>query len=85
MQRAAPVHHIQDAAQLCHGGASALSPIGVFAPGRTTYTAQIQHHIPAARDVSAIGHWGTGDIEVPITQLTELQALETYLRLAYEA
>lgn len=50
-----------------------------------TYTAQIQHHIPATRDVSAIGHWGTGDIEVPITQQAELQALEPYLRMAYEA
>ncbi|WP_312565593.1 DUF5655 domain-containing protein [Comamonas sp.] len=49
------------------------------------YTAQIQHHIAATRDVSAIGHWGTGDIEVSITQLAELQALEPYLRMAYEA
>ncbi|WP_313603406.1 hypothetical protein [Comamonas jiangduensis] len=49
------------------------------------YTAQIQHHIAGTRDVSAIGHWGTGDIEVSITQLAELQALEPYLRMAYEA
>jgi len=49
------------------------------------YVPQIQQHIPATRDVSAIGHWGTGDIEVPITDLAELQALEAYLRLAYEA
>lgn len=49
------------------------------------YVPQIKQHIPATRDVSAIGHWGTGDIEVPITHLAELQALEAYLRLAYEA
>lgn len=48
------------------------------------YVPQIQQHVPAARDVSAIGHWGTGDIEVPITHLAELQALDAYLRLAYE-
>lgn len=49
------------------------------------YVPQIQQRIPATRDVSAIGHWGTGDIEVSITQQAELQALEAYLRLAYEA
>ncbi|MBP9941623.1 MAG: hypothetical protein KBF33_09580 [Comamonas sp.] len=49
------------------------------------YVPQIQPHIPATRDVSAIVHWGTGDIEVPITQLAELQTLEPYLRMAYEA
>lgn len=31
------------------------------------YVPQIQPHIPATRDVSAIVHWGTGDIEVQIT------------------
>nr|WP_314705707.1 hypothetical protein [uncultured Comamonas sp.] len=42
----------------------------------SVYVPQIQQHTPAARDVSAIGHWGTGDIEVPISQLAQLQALE---------
>jgi len=46
------------------------------------YVPQIQPHIPATRDVSAIVHWGTGDIEVPITQLAELQALEPYPLMA---
>lgn len=46
---------------------------------------QIQQLMPATRDMRYIGPWGTDDIEVLITQLTELQALETYLRLAYEA
>ena len=50
-----------------------------------SYVQQIQQHIPATRDASAIGHWGTGDVEVPITHIAELQALEPYLRLAYEA
>lgn len=49
------------------------------------YVPQSQHHIAASRDVSAIGHWGTGDIEVRITQLAQLQALAPYLRMAYEA
>lgn len=49
------------------------------------YVPQIQQLIPATRDMSAIGHWGTGDIEVPITELSQLQALEPYLRIAYEA
>lgn len=51
----------------------------------TIYVPQIQQHIPATRDVSAIGHWGTGDIEAPISSMAELGALEPYLRLAYEA
>ncbi len=33
----------------------------------------------------AIGHWGNKRPEVPVTNLAELQALEAYLRLAYEA
>lgn len=49
------------------------------------YVPQIQQLIPATRDMSAIGHWGTGDIEVPITELPQLQRLEPYLRMAYEA
>ena len=48
------------------------------------YVPQIQQHIPATWDVSAIGHSGTGDIEVSITHLAELQVFEAYLRLAYE-
>lgn len=49
------------------------------------YVPQIQQLIPATRDMSAIGHWGTGDIEVPITELSQLQRLEPYLRMAYQA
>lgn len=49
------------------------------------YAPQIQQQIPAARDVSAIGHGGTGGIGVPITQLADLHVLEPYLRMAYEA
>ncbi|MBP7646548.1 MAG: DUF91 domain-containing protein [Comamonas sp.] len=46
--------------------------------------AQLQITHPSARDVSDIGHWGTGSIEVPVSTLTELTALEPYLRMAYE-
>lgn len=84
MQRAALVHRLQDAAQLCLGGAERSRLLVYLHLDAAAYVPQIQQHVPAARDVSAIGHWGTGDIEVPITHLAELQALDAYLRLAYE-
>lgn len=49
------------------------------------YVRLSQQHIAASRDVPAIGHWGTGDIEVPMTQLAQLLTLAPYLRMAYEA
>ncbi|WP_370682341.1 DUF5655 domain-containing protein [Comamonas sp. GB3 AK4-5] len=43
----------------------------------------IQAVLPQARDMSAIGHWGTGDIEVPLTSLVDLEAAKTFIEQAY--
>ncbi|MEO0080736.1 MAG: DUF5655 domain-containing protein [candidate division WOR-3 bacterium] len=36
------------------------------------------------RDVSQIGHWGTGDLEVVVTDQTSLQKAQTLLQRSYE-
>jgi predicted transport protein len=44
----------------------------------------IQAVLPAARDVSAIGHWGTGDVEIPLQTLADLDAAKSFIAQAYE-
>jgi predicted transport protein len=46
--------------------------------------AQVLPALPAARDVSVIGHWGTGDVEIPITSLADLDAVKPFILAAYE-
>lgn len=40
--------------------------------------------LPAARDVSAVGHWGTGDVEVPLATEADLDAAKPFIQAAYE-
>ena len=40
--------------------------------------------LPKARDVTHIGHWGTGNLEVPLSTLADLDAAKPFIRLAYE-
>jgi len=41
--------------------------------------------LPAnARDVSDIGHWGTGDLEIAIANQTDLDAVKALITMAYE-
>ncbi len=40
--------------------------------------------LPNARDVSAIGHWGTGDLEIALSTLAELDAVKPLIAAAYE-
>jgi predicted transport protein len=37
-----------------------------------------------ARDVSAIGHWGTGDVEITLTTMKEFDEVKALLAAAYE-
>ncbi|PND38804.1 DUF91 domain-containing protein [Paucibacter aquatile] len=37
-----------------------------------------------ARDVSDIGHWGTGDVEISLSTLAELEAAKPFIAAAYE-
>ncbi len=37
-----------------------------------------------ARDVSSIGHWGTGDVEVLLTSMHELEGVKPFLAAAYQ-
>ncbi|MGS5087081.1 DUF5655 domain-containing protein [Hydrogenophaga sp. A37] len=37
-----------------------------------------------ARDVSAIGHWGTGDVEITLTTMKEFDEIKPILAAAYE-
>ena len=46
--------------------------------------AAVVQSLPNARDVTAIGHWGTGDIEVALTSLVELDAVKPFIAAAYE-
>jgi predicted transport protein len=45
-----------------------------------------QHKGPKviSRDVTNIGHYGTGDLEITITDLQDLEASKDTLKLAYE-
>lgn len=40
---------------------------------------------PFARDVSDVGHWGSGDLELRITSATELELAEPMIRAAFDA
>jgi predicted transport protein len=38
-----------------------------------------------ARDVSGVGHWGTGDLELGITSLAQLEEAEPLIRQSFDA
>lgn len=40
--------------------------------------------LPNARDVTNIGHWGTGNLEVALTSLADLEAVKPWITAAYE-
>lgn len=39
--------------------------------------------IPKARDVTSIGHWGTGNLEITISSMAELEAAKPFISAAY--
>ena len=41
------------------------------------------HVLPKARDVTAIGHWGTGNLEISISTIAELDAAKPFIFGAY--
>ncbi len=40
--------------------------------------------LPKARDVTHIGHWGTGNLELTISTMAELDAAKPFINAAYE-
>lgn len=40
--------------------------------------------LPRARDVTHIGHWGTGNLEVTISTMADLDAVKPFINAAYE-
>jgi len=46
--------------------------------------AQAVAGLPNARDVSAIGHWGTGDLEIALSSLADLDSAKPLIAAAYE-
>jgi predicted transport protein len=46
--------------------------------------AQAAAVVPKARDVTHIGHWGTGNLEVPLASLVDLDSVKPFIRAAYE-
>lgn len=40
--------------------------------------------LPKSRDVTHIGHWGTGDLELTISTMAELDAAKPFIAAAYE-
>lgn len=40
--------------------------------------------LPSARDVTHIGHWGTGNLEVPLTSQADLDAVKPFINAAYD-
>lgn len=46
--------------------------------------AKVTMGLQAAKDVSQKGHWGTGDVEIPLTTLADLEAAKPYIAEAYE-
>jgi predicted transport protein len=40
--------------------------------------------LPNARDVSNVGHWGTGNLEVTLKSLSELESVKPFIAAAYE-
>lgn len=45
---------------------------------------QITSALPIARDMSEIGHWGTGDVEIPLITLEDLDSVKPFIQAAYE-
>ncbi|MDP4077465.1 DUF5655 domain-containing protein [Acidovorax sp. A1169] len=46
--------------------------------------ARVVTALPIARDVSQKGHWGTGDVEIALTTLADLEAAKPFIVEAYE-
>ncbi len=46
--------------------------------------AEVTKVLPVAKDVSQKGHWGTGDVEIPLSTLTDLEAAKPFIAAAYE-
>lgn len=46
--------------------------------------AKVMRVLPAAKDVSQKGHWGTGDVEVSLTTAADLEAAKPFIAEAYE-
>ena len=40
--------------------------------------------LPKARDVTHIGHWGTGNLEIIIGNMADLDAVKPFINVAYE-
>ncbi|MDD0811352.1 DUF5655 domain-containing protein [Curvibacter sp. RS43] len=46
--------------------------------------AKVMKLLPSAKDVSHKGHWGTGDVEVPLATMADLEAVKPFIVQAYE-
>lgn len=46
--------------------------------------AQALATLPKARDVTNVGHWGTGNLEVAINTMADLDAVKPFINIAYE-
>lgn len=46
--------------------------------------AKVTKLLPLAKDVSQKGHWGTGDVEIPLGTLADLDAAKPFITEAYE-
>lgn len=46
--------------------------------------AKVMKVLPTAKDVSQKGHWGTGDVEVSLTTMADLDAVKPFIAEAYE-
>lgn len=44
----------------------------------------IQAVLPGARDVSQLGHWGTGDVELALATMADLDAAKPFIAQAYQ-
>lgn len=44
----------------------------------------VLQRLPSAKDVSQKGHWGTGDVEIPLTTMADLEAAKPFIAEAYE-
>jgi predicted transport protein len=40
--------------------------------------------LPKARDVTHVGHWGTGNLEVTLSTMADLDAVKPFINVAYE-
>ncbi len=40
--------------------------------------------LPKTRDVTHIGHWGTGNLEVTLNTMADLEAAKPFIMAAYE-